>query len=127
MESEYSKKRGKFLLTETFSTWTYGPVLYSVFDQFNCFGCASIDKYAINAQGKIFMVNENDDPYLRAVLEDVWRKTISVGMIELSNILREPGSAWDKAFQAEKPYLERKDILADESYRLPLGFDIERF
>ena len=73
------------------------------------------------------MANENDHPYLRAALDDVWRKTMGVGFMEMVNILREPGSAWDKAFQAEKPYLERKDILADESYRLPLGFDIERF
>lgn len=127
VESEYTKKTGGFIFSEGFSTWTYGPTLFSVFDQFSCFERGNIDRYATNARGEAFVVNENDHPYLRAALDDVWRKTMGVGFVELVNILREPGSAWDKAFQAEKPYLERKDILADESYRLPLGFDVERF
>lgn len=123
VESEYSKKTGKFLFAEAFSTWTGGPTLFSVFGQFACFKDGSINEYAKDAQGEVFVIDEDSVPRLKVLSDDVWEKTKRVGEAELLNILREPGSAWDRAFQSEKPFLERQDILADESYRQPLGWE----
>lgn len=119
--SEYAKKTGEELFVENFSTWAYGPVLFSVFDQFFCFQDESIDRYAKNAQGKNFQVDEDNNPYLSAVIEDVWRKTKNVEAVELSTILRKPGSAWDQAFQDENPTIPHRLIVSDSSY-VDLGF-----
>ena len=127
VESEYSKLTHKFLFTEYFSTWAYGPILFSIYDQFQCYNKAPIKSYAYNSQQKTLMVNEDSNPYLRAVLDDVCAKTKNIGAVELSHILQKPDSAWDKAFQEEKPILDPEDIYNDTSYRLPLGFSIERF
>ena len=120
--SEYYKKTGEELFVENFSTWAYGPVLFSVFDQFSCFEDGLIDRYAKNAQGKNLQVDEDGNPYLSAVIEDVWRKTKNVEAVELSNILRKPHSAWDYAFQDGNPIIPYKLIASDKSYVSDLGF-----
>lgn len=97
--------------------------MFSVFGQFACFKDGSINEYAKDAQGEVFAVDEDNNPHLKVVSDDVWEKMKRVGEVELLSILRKPDSAWGKAFQAGKPFLERQDILADESYRLPLGWE----
>lgn len=122
VSSEYAKKTGETLFTENFSTWAYGPVLFSVFDQFSCFEDGLIDRYAKNAQGKNFQVDEDNNPYLSAVIEDVWRITKNVEAVELSTILRKTHSAWDQAFQVESPIIPPELIVSDKSYIEDLGF-----
>ena len=43
--------------------------------------------------------------------------------VELSEITHTANSAWDKAFQNDKPVLNPTDIATDITYRVPLGFE----
>lgn len=119
--SEYQKLTGRPLLEEPFSTWAYGPVLYSVYDEFRFFGRGNITRYARNARGDMFSITETQDIELKVALERVWNKTKNMSAVELSEITHKPGSAWDKAFQRGDTALNPSDIGEDTTYQEDLG------
>lgn len=84
--SEYQKATKRPLLEESFSTWAYGPVLYSVYDEFRSFGRGNITCYARDARGDMFGITESQDIELKVALERVWDKTKSMSAVELSEI-----------------------------------------
>jgi uncharacterized phage-associated protein len=43
---DYLKKTGRELIPEKFAVWQYGPVLVSVYNQFQSFGSKPITEYA---------------------------------------------------------------------------------
>ena len=119
--SEYQKATKRPLLEESFSTWAYGPVLYSVYDEFRSFGRGNITCYARDARGDVFGITESQDIELKVALERVWDKTKSMSAVELSEITHKPGSAWDKAFQRGDTALNPSDIGEDTTYQEDLG------
>ena len=120
--SEYAKESGATLLETGFQTWAYGPVDYLVHDKFRPFSRRAIDRYARDAQGNALVINTDEDPALRSALDRVWRATRTLTAVELSDIVRVEGSAWDRAYQRDDDYLNDDEIRADTTYRahLPL-------
>lgn len=116
--SQYAKKtKGASLLETPFQTWAYGPVEYSVYDEFKSFSKTQITKYARDAAGNALVVNEAEDPYLREALDEVWAATRDKGAVYLSKLTHAEGSAWDRAYQEDRPILSDADILADNTYQ----------
>lgn len=122
--SEYQKATKQPLLEEPFSTWAYGPVVYSVYDEFRRFSKGNIDRYARDARGGVFVIDESQDIELKVALDRVWDKTKKMGAVELSEITHFQDSAWDKAFQDDKPVLDSADIAEDNTYRVRLGLEV---
>ena len=85
--SEYQKTTKARLFEEPFSTWAYGPVLYSVFNEFRAFSKEKISRYARNAKNQTLIVDESEDVALRDALDRIWNATQSMGAKELSEIL----------------------------------------
>lgn len=119
--SEYQKATKRPLLEEPFSTWAYGPVVYSVYDEFRSFSKDNIKRYARDARGDVFVIDETQDIELKVALDRVWDKAKNMGAVKLSEITHLQDSAWDKAFQDEKPFLSTDDVAADDTYRRELG------
>lgn len=120
--SQYAKKtEGDFLLESPFETWAYGPVEYTVFDEFRSFSKMPITKYARDAAGSTLVVNENEDPYLREAIDEVWEATRDKGAVYLSKLTHAEGSAWDKAYQNDRGVLDTADIFSDDTYQDALG------
>lgn len=119
--SEYQKATKRSLLEESFSAWAYGPVLYSVYDEFCSFSKYDINRYARDARGLMLAVNEDHDITLKKTIDNVWDKTKNVSAIKLSKITQNPNSAWDKAFQRGDTVLNPSDIGEDTTYQEDLG------
>lgn len=122
--SEYQKATKRPLLEEPFSTWAYGPVVYSVYDEFRSFSKDNIKRYARDARGDVFVIDETQDIELKVALDRVWDKTKDIGAVKLSEITHLQNSAWDKAFQDDEPVLDPADIATDNTYRVPLGLEV---
>lgn len=122
--SEYQKATKRPLLEEPFSTWAYGPVVYSVYDEFRSFSKDNIKRYARDARGDVFVIDETQDIELKVALDRVWDKTKDMGAVKLSEITHLQNSAWDKAFQDDEPVLDPADIATDNTYRVPLGLEV---
>ena len=69
---EYVKATGKDLLSENFGVWQYGPVLPSLYDEFKSFHDQPITKYATDADGVPYAINEDTAPHLTASITRVW-------------------------------------------------------
>lgn len=121
--SEYQKATKRPLLEEPFSTWAYGPVVYSVYDEFRSFSKDNIKRYARDARGNVFVIDEKQDIELKVALDRVWDKAKDIGAVKLSEITHLQDSAWDKAYQGDEPVLNPADIAADNTYRVPLGLE----
>ena len=120
--SEYAKETGTPLFNEQFRAWQYGPVLRSVYDEFKSYSGAPIRKYAKDAEGKAYRIDENKNPPLARALDRVWSQAKGVSAVELSRITHEPGSAWFNTYQARGSELIPEDALAaDETYRKRLS------
>ncbi|QDZ41964.1 Panacea domain-containing protein [Corynebacterium sp. sy039] len=120
--SEYQKMTGKPLLEEPFSTWAYGPVLYSVYNEFRSFSRKDIKRYARDAEGNTLVISEDEDIRLKMAIDLVWNKTKNKTAVQLSEITHIEDSAWDKAYQQDFPTLQPEDILSDKTYREALSF-----
>ncbi|MGQ4493654.1 DUF4065 domain-containing protein [Corynebacterium diphtheriae] len=110
-------------MEEPFSTWAYGPVVYSVYDEFRSFSKDNIKRYARDARGDVFVIDETQDIELKVALDRVWDKAKGMGAVKLSEITHLQNSAWDKAFQDDEPVLKPADIATDNTYRVPLGLE----
>lgn len=119
--SEYQKATRRPLLEEPFGTWAYGPVVYSVYNEFRSYGKDVIRRYAADAKGKPKIVDESSDIQLRIALDRVWEATKKLTAIELSNITHYENSAWDKAYQTDQRYLDSEDVTEDATYVDALG------
>ena len=121
--AEYQKATHEPLLEELFSTWTYGPVAYSVYNEFRSFSKYPVKCYARDAQGNTLMIDEESDIELRIALDRVRDKTKMKSATYLSTIIYAQDSAWDKAFQQFRSTLESADIENDYTYRVPIGLE----
>lgn len=112
---DYLQTTGEPLFTEQFETWQYGPVLPSVYDEFKCYESNNIKKFARDAKGNVFVVDEDTPSELSKSIDKIWKKYRGYSGIELSEITHEDGSAWSKAFDAKKSVLDIEDIKNDRT------------
>lgn len=107
---DFLQKHGKKLFSEEFETWKYGPVLPSVYYEFNSFGPRPITKFSRDAQGNVTIIDKDKAPQIIEVIDDVWRRYKNYNGIELSKMTHEKGTAWYKAFMKDLPTLDIEDI-----------------
>ena len=110
LHRDYLKETGLPLFAERFLTWKYGPVLESVHNTYKKFGSGSITTYGgIPA----YSVNEDLDPVLKHLIDDIWQKCLPHNGIYLSQLTHKPESAWYKAWANNYPFLLDEDIKND--------------
>lgn len=113
---EYAQKTGRALFSDQFEAWMYGPVLSSVYYEFQSFGSHKIDKFARNAQGSVQILDLDQNAALKECWNKIWFKYKNYTGPELSAITHRHDTAWDKAVNAKKTTLKYEDILNDHEY-----------
>lgn len=112
---EYAKSTDEKLFSEQFETWQYGPVLPSIYYEFQSFGAKKIDKFARDAMGNVKILSLNNID-LKQSFDKIWRKYKYFPGTELSNITHREGTAWYKAHQKGSITLDYEDIKNDNEY-----------
>lgn len=95
---KYLKETGNPLFSEPFEKWKYGPVLQSIYYEFNGFGANPITRFAKNAKGQAEIVNMRLDTTLTQCIKKIWTKYKNYSAVELSKLTHSKDSAWEKAF-----------------------------
>lgn len=116
ISSHYAKISNKRVINEDFETWTYGPVLPSVYQEFKVYGANPIKSYAQDSKGKSTIVNLQDNKTFESVLNAVYGVTVGKPGVFLSQITHKDGSAWSLADKTKSPTLNWQDIKNDTSY-----------
>ena len=114
---EYIRLTGEDLFSERFSVWQYGPVLPSVYYEFQSFHANAITEYAKDANGNSYAYNEALSPNFKRSFDIVWNAFKTMSGVELSKITHTDGSAWDKAFRAGVTEIRSDDMKGDDTYR----------
>lgn len=111
----YLQVTGEPLFSERFEKWKYGPVLPSIFYEFNEFGKNNITRFAESANGNIAALNMNnlDNPAVQAV-DYTWHKYKYYDGIVLSRLTHLSDSAWTKATL----FLNDEDIKNEPEYNI---------
>lgn len=113
---EYYKRTEKALFPERFEVWRYGPVLRDVYDAFKEYRSNAIKKLAKDADGCIYVVNEELSVTFRDVMNSVWEKYKGYDGIRLSEMTHKQGTAWYKAAKAGRAFLSDDDIKDEEAF-----------
>jgi uncharacterized phage-associated protein len=107
---EHLRRCGESLFSERFEVWKHGPVLPSVYNEFKSFGSQSIDRFAQDAKGLIFVANEDINPDLKTSLNLIWSLYSDKDGIELSQMTHEDGTAWSYAYDNGESFLSDEKI-----------------
>ncbi len=113
---EYAKKTGEHLFTEQFEVWKYGPVIPSIYYEFQSFGKGKITKFAKNAQNKVQILNLNANSALAECFHLIWSRYKYYSGVNLSAITHRSGTPWYKAKKEGKMTLQFEDILQDDEW-----------
>lgn len=113
---EYVKATNTNMLSENFCVWQYGPVLPSVYFEFQSFHGNNITTYAQDAEGNSYAYNEETSPPLKGAIDRIWRRFKNMDGIHLSKITHEDGSGWSRAFERRETEITKADMKADDSY-----------
>ena len=111
--ADYMKKNNKPLISENFEVWKYGPVLSSIYYEFQSYGAKPITQFAKDAQGNVYIVNQENDKILSSI-NSIWNTYKDYTGIELSKMTHKENSAWYKAYISNEPYLRDEDIKNEE-------------
>lgn len=112
----YQRTTGKQLLTESFQPWKYGPVVRSVYDEFRLFHGDPITRYAQDAKGSAFVIDESAVPGLAKAMDSVWDETKGMSAVYLSRVTHRPNSAWWKAWQNKARFVSNTDMANDHTF-----------
>lgn len=112
---KYAKETGELPIYERFDVWKYGPVLTSIYAEFKPYGSSAITSFATNAKGRAVAVDESVNPLLKKCLDYVWKKLGRYSAIELSERTHRKGSGWYAAYQEDRPFIEKEDMINDTS------------
>ena len=113
---EYAQESGEQLFSEQFETWKYGPVLPSVYYEFQGYDENTIDRFARDAQGDVQILNLDHNSELKSCFNKIWNRYKHHSGPDLSNITHRSGTAWYKAKQQGNPTLKFEDIINDKEY-----------
>ena len=117
----YQRNTGRRLLTESFQPWRYGPVCRSVYDEFRGFGGKPVTRYAQDAMGRVYAVDEDGSPALHRVLNLVWETMKGYSAVALSRVTHRDGGAWRKAVDAGTPFISNTAMADDHTFDDILG------
>lgn len=113
---EYAKTSEEMLFSEQFETWKYGPVLPSIYYEFQGYGKRKIEKFAKDAQGNVKILSFDNNDNLKMCFFKIWGIYKYFSGVDLSLITHRPGTAWSKAKEKNSMTLDYEDILADGEY-----------
>lgn len=111
--ADYLQTMDEPLLSERFEVWQYGPVLSSIYYEFQSFGANPITKFAKDANNVVYVVSSDCTDILASV-NKVWEKYKFFSGIDLSKKTHLPEGAWYKAFQRHDSYLDNEDIKSEQ-------------
>lgn len=117
----YQRNTGRRLLTESFQPWRYGPVCRSVYDEFRGFGGKPITRYAQDAMGHVYAVNEESSPALHRALNLIWESMKGYSAVTLSRITHRDGGAWRHAVDGDDPFISNSAMADDHTFDDILG------
>lgn len=105
---DYLKRTGNPLFSEQFETWKYGPVIPSIYAEFNSYGSDPIKSFAVDSQNICYIVRESG--VFKECLDNVWEKYAGYSGTTLSELTHRAGTAWSKAKEKKSRYLSIDDI-----------------
>ena len=108
---EYIKQTGNLLFSEQFETWKYGPVIPSIYAEFNSYGSSAIKSFAVDSQGKCYIVTETG--IFKDCIDKIWSLYKECSGDTLSRLTHRDGTAWSKAKENEDRYLNVEDIKSE--------------
>lgn len=110
------KTYNRKLFNEPFEKWKYGPVLCSIYYEFNSYGANYINKFARDAQGEVKVLDMNQKSDAARSISVVWKTYSSYTAAKLSELTHQKGSAWDKANVSTGYILKDEDIIDEPNY-----------
>ncbi len=113
---EYLKRTGNSLFSERFEVWKYGPVLRSIYDAFKHRKANAIREYAMEADGAVYVVNEDASSVFRQTLDYVWDVYKAYDGIVLSQMTHRNGTAWYKAAVEGSEFLSDEEIKTEGEF-----------
>ena len=119
----YQRYTGRRLLTESFQPWKYGPVCRAVYDEFRAFGGKPISRYAQDAMGNSYIVDEDSSPSLRKALNLVWENMRDYSAVQLSRYTHRHDSAWSDAVREHKTFISNTAMAEYHSFDDLVGLE----
>ena len=113
---DYLKTYDAPLFADRFECWQYGPVLSSIYYEFNRFGAKPINKFARDANGSVTVVNMDSYSQIAQSIQNTWDKYKRYSGIQLSHLTHKENSAWSYAHNKKSHTLEDKDIKNEPEY-----------
>ena len=94
----------------------YGPVVRSLYDEFKKYKGNAIKGYHAEADGTIYLINEDSSSYFKKAINEIWDKYKKYDGIPLSEMTHREGTAWYKAAKRRDSYLSNCDILEEDPF-----------
>lgn len=113
---DYLKTHNSSLFADRFECWQYGPVLSSIYYEFNHFGAKPINKFARDANGNVTVVDMGYVSEVTKSIQNTWDKYKHYSGIQLSNLTHKSDSAWSCANKKSSRTLEDEDIKNEPEY-----------
>lgn len=108
---DYLKVTNNQLFSERFEVWKNGAVLVSVYYHFRNYAENGIDTFYENSFGNAYKL-KTEKMFYQSLIR-VWGKYRNVNGIDLSKLLIQNGTAWNKAWINNYSYLDNLDILKE--------------
>jgi uncharacterized phage-associated protein len=107
---EYVRANGEMPFSEQFEVWQFGPVMPSVYAEFQTYGKKPIRRYCSDSVGDVYAVNEATNPKIRCALDSAWNAYKDFDAIRLSSMTHEDGTAWSIALDDKRNVISLEDI-----------------
>jgi uncharacterized phage-associated protein len=107
---EYVYRTGNAPFSEQFEAWQYGPVLPSVYAEFQAYRKNPITKYCQDSIGDVYLANEKTNTILCECIDLVWRTYRNVDALSLSRLTHRANTAWSFAVNNDRNVITVQDI-----------------
>lgn len=87
-----------------------------MYDEFKSSGSNSIKRFSISDDGKVYVADTSSSPLFREAFDKVWENYSDYDGIVLSSFTHKSNTAWRKAIDKRKIYLDDNDIAGEEDY-----------
>lgn len=105
-----AKTNGAPLVDEFFEAWKFGPVLPSLYYEFQQYGADGIKEFAYDPDGRHYAIPPDED-LANKVIEFVWQRFGSLDATDLSRRTHKKGGPWERVIAEQDGIIYRnKDI-----------------
>lgn len=104
------------LFNDKFEVWKYGPVLSSVYEYFKPFRSKPITNYFMDTDNTFTTLDLSSNKNVKNAFDDMWKVYKHFDGVYLSMLTHLEGTAWDKAKNQNKDFLEDNDIIQEFDY-----------